>query len=338
MTQVPTVRGPVDSAGTRPHLHARAHLRADGRCAAELSGRMGGRGHPGGRRGPEAHRAGRAGGQHHRRPHRHRPRPLHPEDPAHRRPGAGPQHRGGHRLLHLQRRPLLLPLPGPGAGPTHRPDGRHVRGGHHRRDRRHRGEGGHAQVRHRHAGHDRRGGTDHAGGGQGPPGHRHPDHHPHPPRHPAGPGRPEGARRRGGRSPPGGPRPQRRLLRRRSPAGTGRGRVHPGDGPLRHQRRDHLRVAGRHRGRAVPARLRREHGAGPRCRLLHRLDRAVGQGGHPPVALPAHPRRCAALPARQGGDRRSRSRRCSPATPVGSSRTWRPTDGGLRLRRHRRHP
>ena len=52
-------------------------------------------------------------------------------------------------------------------------------------------------------------------------------------------------------------------------------------------------------------RLRREHGAGSRCGLLHRLDRAVGPGCHTPVALPAHYRRRVAVSARQGRDRRS---------------------------------
>ena len=132
--------------------------------------------------------------------------PLHPPHPAGGRAGARPQHRGGHRLLHVPRRPVLLPPPH--ARPSARSsDGRSpsrwcpcswrditegiagtgVRAGM-------------LKCAIDEAGPDPRGRAGDAGRGPGPPGHRVPDHRPHPPRHRAGPRRAAGDGR-GGRRP-----------------------------------------------------------------------------------------------------------------------------------------
>ena len=63
------------------------------------------------------------GHPHDRRPDRHRPRPLPALGPAGGRAGR-PADRRRHRPLHVQRRPLLLPLPGPALRHRPGPDGR----------------------------------------------------------------------------------------------------------------------------------------------------------------------------------------------------------------------
>ena len=116
MATVATVRGPVDAADLGPDLHARAHLRADRRGPAELPRRVGGRGRPGGGRRGQAPRPGRQRGPDHRGPHGHRPRPVHPPHPAGGGAGPGSQRGGGDGVLHVPRRPVLLPLPHPRGG------------------------------------------------------------------------------------------------------------------------------------------------------------------------------------------------------------------------------
>ena len=95
---------------------------------------------------------------------------------------------------------------------------------------------------------------------------------------------------------PRGAGPLRRQQRHRPSERAGRRGLHPRHGPLRAQRGDDIRGAGRHGGGDVPSRLRRPHGAGARRRLLHRLDRPQRAGDDDPVELPPHSRRSAAVP------------------------------------------
>ena len=222
MTTVATVRGPIDSADLgRTYMHEHIFVLTPdvqqnypdewGDEEARVADAVAKLGGAGGQRGPL-----------HRRPDGHRAGPLHPPHPTGGRPGARPQHRRRHRLLHVPRRPVLLPPPharrrrAPRTGGA-RADGAPVRGRHHRGDRRDRGPGRHAQVRHRRGRPDARGRADHACRGPGPPGHRLPDHRAHPPRHRTGPRRAAGDVRGGRRPGRHRARPQRRLDRRRPP-------------------------------------------------------------------------------------------------------------------------
>ena len=290
MPTVETVRGPVDTAQLgRTYMHEHIFVLTPD-VQQNYPERVGRRGGPGGRRGGQARRAGGQRGPHHRRPDRGRARPLHPPHPAGRRPGARPQHRGGDRLLHVPRRPVLLPPPDPGHRRAPRAgragaDGADVRRRHHRGNCRDRRAGRHAEVRHRRGRSDRRGRAGDAGRRRGPPGHRLPDHRAHPPGHRPGP-RGAAGHGRGGRRPrPGGARSQRRHA---PTSTTCRHWPRPASGSGMDRfginLRDHVRGPGRHGRRAVPAGIRRAHGPGPRRRLLHRLGR---------------PRR-AAVPARSG--------------------------------------
>ena len=202
--------------------------------------------------------------------------------------GRGPDrsedHRG-HRPVHVQRAARTTGAPrGPGSGPGGSdPMVNLFVQGHHRGHRRHGHQGRRDQVRHRPAGHHPGRRARPAGLRPDPPGHRCADHHPHR----CGVARGAWSSRRSS-SPKGVDltprrhRPQRRHRGPRLPRGADRQRQHPRHGPLRHRRPAAHREAGAGHRRAVPARLRRPHGAEPRRVVLPRLDPrrdpAVGDG------------------------------------------------------------